>query len=147
LPRNPPQLERYADADAVRGTSACCSFGNGASRTGGFADRDVTITAVDDTAYLIGRWAGADPKLKPLVISAHMDVVEAKPEDWQRDPFTPVVENGFLFGRGASDIAGVLGIGFCCVGRKERRWFALGYAPMGAHRISAIATRSPSPIL
>jgi acetylornithine deacetylase/succinyl-diaminopimelate desuccinylase-like protein len=32
-----------------------------------------------------------------------MDVVEAKPEDWERDPFTPVVENGYLYGRGASD--------------------------------------------
>jgi acetylornithine deacetylase/succinyl-diaminopimelate desuccinylase-like protein len=38
-----------------------------------------------------------------VVLSAHMDVVEAKPEDWERDPFTPVVENGYLFGRGASD--------------------------------------------
>jgi acetylornithine deacetylase/succinyl-diaminopimelate desuccinylase-like protein len=71
---------------------------------GGFADRDVTITPVDDTAYLIARWAGADPTLKPLVISGHREVVEAKPADWQRDPFTPVVENGFLFGRGASDM-------------------------------------------
>ena len=33
-----------------------------------------------------------------------MDVVEAKPADWQRDPFTPVVENGYLFGRGATDM-------------------------------------------
>jgi carboxypeptidase PM20D1 len=32
-----------------------------------------------------------------------MDVVEAKPADWERDPFTPVIENGYLFGRGASD--------------------------------------------
>jgi acetylornithine deacetylase/succinyl-diaminopimelate desuccinylase-like protein len=32
-----------------------------------------------------------------------MDVVEAKPSDWQRDPFTPVIENGLLYGRGASD--------------------------------------------
>jgi len=71
---------------------------------GGFADSDVTITPVDDTAYLIARWPGADPKLKPLVISGHMDVVEAKPADWRRDPFTPVVENGYLFGRGATDM-------------------------------------------
>jgi len=71
---------------------------------GGFADSDVEITPVDDTAYLIGRWRGSDPKAKPLVISGHMDVVEAKPSDWQRDPFTPVVENGYLFGRGASDM-------------------------------------------
>ena len=30
--------------------------------------------------------------------------MEAKPADWQRDPFTPVVENGLLYGRGASDM-------------------------------------------
>lgn len=70
---------------------------------GGWADSDVEITPVDDTAYLMATWQGSDPKLKPLVISAHMDVVEAKPSDWQRDPFTPVVENGYLYGRGASD--------------------------------------------
>jgi acetylornithine deacetylase/succinyl-diaminopimelate desuccinylase-like protein len=32
-----------------------------------------------------------------------MDVVEARDADWQRDPFTPVVENGHPYGRGASD--------------------------------------------
>lgn len=71
---------------------------------GGFDAADVTITAVDDTAFLIARWKGSDPKLKPLVISGHMDVVEAKPSDWERDPFTPVIENGLLYGRGASDM-------------------------------------------
>ena len=71
---------------------------------GGFAPSDITITPVDDTAYLIGRWPGSDPSLKPLVISGHMDVVEAKPADWTRDPFKPVVENGYLFGRGATDM-------------------------------------------
>lgn len=71
---------------------------------GGFAPGDITITPVDDTAYLIARWPGTNPKLKPLVISGHMDVVEAKPADWRRDPFTPVVENGYLYGRGATDM-------------------------------------------
>jgi len=72
--------------------------------SGGFDAADATITPVDDTAFLIARWKGTDPKLKPLVISGHMDVVEAKPADWERDPFTPVVENGLLYGRGASDM-------------------------------------------
>ena len=71
---------------------------------GGFADADVEIVPVDDTAYLIGTWRGSDPSLKPMVISGHMDVVEAKPADWKRDPFTPVVENGYLYGRGATDM-------------------------------------------
>lgn len=71
---------------------------------GGFSDGDVTITPVDDTAFLIARWKGQDPKLEPLVVSGHMDVVEARAADWQRDPFTPVIENGLLYGRGASDM-------------------------------------------
>ena len=71
---------------------------------GGFADADVTITPVDDTAYLIATWRGSDLALKPIVVSGHIDVVEAKPADWQRDPFTAVVENGYLYGRGATDM-------------------------------------------
>ena len=71
---------------------------------GGFKSSDVTITPYRDTAYLIARWPGSDASLKPFVISGHMDVVEAKPSDWQRDPFTPIVEKGYLFGRGATDM-------------------------------------------
>ena len=71
---------------------------------GGFDAGEISITPVDDTAYLIATWRGSDPSLKPLVISGHMDVVEAKPEDWERDPFTPIVENNYLFGRGATDM-------------------------------------------
>ncbi|MBO9725549.1 MAG: M20/M25/M40 family metallo-hydrolase [Novosphingobium sp.] len=69
----------------------------------GWDAKDVEIVPHKDTAYLIATWPGSDPSLKPLVVSAHMDVVEAKPADWERDPFTPVVENGYLYGRGASD--------------------------------------------
>ncbi len=65
---------------------------------------DVTVTPVDDTAMLVARWPGSDPKLPPVIISGHIDVVEAKAADWQRDPFTPVVENGYLYGRGATDM-------------------------------------------
>jgi len=71
---------------------------------GGWQAGDIEIVPVDDTAYLIATWKGSDPSLKPLVISGHIDVVEADPKDWDRDPFTPVVENGYLFGRGASDM-------------------------------------------
>jgi acetylornithine deacetylase/succinyl-diaminopimelate desuccinylase-like protein len=70
---------------------------------GGFGDADVTVTPLDDTAYLVARYRGSDPTAKPILIGGHMDVVEAKPSDWQRDPFTPVVENGMIYGRGATD--------------------------------------------
>jgi acetylornithine deacetylase/succinyl-diaminopimelate desuccinylase-like protein len=71
---------------------------------GGWADKDIQLVPVDDTAYLIATWPGSDPSLKPLVISGHLDVVEANPKDWQRDPFTPIIENGMIYGRGSSDM-------------------------------------------
>jgi carboxypeptidase PM20D1 len=70
---------------------------------GGYADADVQIQPIGDTAALVARWPGSDPDLKPLVLLAHMDVVHADPADWTRDPFTAVVENGYVYGRGALD--------------------------------------------
>lgn len=69
----------------------------------GWRADEINIVPVDDTAYFIATWKGKNPAAGPIVISAHMDVVDAKPEDWARDPFTPIVENGYLYGRGASD--------------------------------------------
>ncbi|HUQ52706.1 MAG TPA: M20/M25/M40 family metallo-hydrolase [Gammaproteobacteria bacterium] len=74
-----------------------------ALREAGWPERDLEIVPVDDTAFFIATWPGSDASLAPVVLSAHMDVVEARREDWERDPFTPVVENGFLYGRGAAD--------------------------------------------
>ena len=69
----------------------------------GYSPSDIVIEPVAGTATLVARLPGRDPGRKPMVISAHMDVVEARAEDWTRDPFIPVVENGYVFGRGASD--------------------------------------------
>ena len=46
---------------------------------------------------------GSDPLARPMLLLAHIDVVEAKREDWIRDPFTLVEENGYFYGRGSSD--------------------------------------------
>jgi acetylornithine deacetylase/succinyl-diaminopimelate desuccinylase-like protein len=70
----------------------------------GWQDSQIEIVPFKQTSYLISTWPGSDARLKPLVISGHMDVVEAKPADWTRDPFTPVIEDGVLYGRGASDM-------------------------------------------
>ncbi|HET8692117.1 MAG TPA: M20/M25/M40 family metallo-hydrolase [Steroidobacteraceae bacterium] len=69
----------------------------------GFAAEDIRITPMGETATLTAVYRGTDPKLKPLLVASHMDVVVAKREEWERDPFTPVVEDGFLFGRGSAD--------------------------------------------
>ena len=52
---------------------------------------------------LIGLLPGADTKLKPLMLLAHIDVVEAKREDWVRDPFKLTEEGGYFYARGAED--------------------------------------------
>ena len=70
---------------------------------GGYKADEITIEPMAGTAFLIARYPGKDAKKKPIVISGHMDVVEARPEDWSRDPFTPVIEGGYIYGRGATD--------------------------------------------
>jgi len=42
-------------------------------------------------------------KQKPILLLAHIDVVEAKREDWERDPFKLVEENGYYYARGTVD--------------------------------------------
>ncbi len=70
---------------------------------GGFAPEDITVTPYGKTAILVARYRGTDPRAKPIVIIGHMDVVPALKSDWQRDPFTAVVEDGYIFGRGSYD--------------------------------------------
>lgn len=71
---------------------------------GGWAAPEIEVTRLADTGYLITRWPGSDPALKPLVVSGHIDVVEAKRGDWSHDPFAPVIKDGYLIGRGATDM-------------------------------------------
>src|SRR5690349_5644790 len=52
---------------------------------------------------LFAVYPGSDPKARPMLLLAHIDVVEAKREDWTRDPFVLVEENGSFFARGAMD--------------------------------------------
>lgn len=71
-------------------------------RQAGFASRDVEILSVGEESGLIVTYRGSGAKA-PILFLGHMDVVEAKREDWQRDPFSFVEENGYFFGRGAND--------------------------------------------
>lgn len=78
-------------------------------RAGGFTDitihpYDVTAPA-DHTAALIVRWPAAHPSgRKAMVLIGHMDVVEARREDWSRDPFTLGEADGYFYGRGTIDM-------------------------------------------
>jgi acetylornithine deacetylase/succinyl-diaminopimelate desuccinylase-like protein len=72
-------------------------------RAGGFAADDVHIINGGDSAGLLVRYRGDGSGGRPILFLAHMDVVPALREEWERDPFTLVEENGMLFGRGVLD--------------------------------------------
>jgi acetylornithine deacetylase/succinyl-diaminopimelate desuccinylase-like protein len=75
-------------------------------KAAGYADSELTVFSVPDhpkEGGLVAVLPGKDPKAKALLLLAHVDVVEAKREDWTRDPFTLMEENGFFYARGSSD--------------------------------------------
>ena len=73
-------------------------------RAAGFPEDDIHILPSGETASLVVRYRGNGKGGKPILLLAHMDVVTAKPEDWERDPFKLVEENGYFFGRGTQDM-------------------------------------------
>jgi acetylornithine deacetylase/succinyl-diaminopimelate desuccinylase-like protein len=75
-------------------------------KAAGFADADLHPFAAADhpkEGGLVAVFPGKDQKLKAILLLAHIDVVEAKREDWTRDPFTLVEENGSFYARGVID--------------------------------------------
>jgi acetylornithine deacetylase/succinyl-diaminopimelate desuccinylase-like protein len=75
-------------------------------KAAGYVDRDIHLFSVAEhpkDGGLVATLPGSDPKAKAILLLAHLDVVEAKREDWARDPFVLVEENGYFYGRGASD--------------------------------------------
>jgi carboxypeptidase PM20D1 len=73
-------------------------------KSAGFDDKDIQIIPHGNTAMLVVRYRGNGLSgKKPILFSAHMDVVEAIPEDWERDPYTLIEEDGYFFGRGIAD--------------------------------------------
>src|SRR5882762_3725458 len=84
-------VTRAADAMAARLKAA------------GFPASDIQVLGPDPKKHnLVMRWRGTGAR-RPLLLLAHLDVVEAKREDWSFDPFTFLEKDGFFYGRGTSD--------------------------------------------
>ncbi|HEY2677702.1 MAG TPA: M20/M25/M40 family metallo-hydrolase [Steroidobacteraceae bacterium] len=76
-------------------------------KAAGFSDKDITLFSAPDhpkEGGLVAILPGNSKTAKPMLLLGHLDVVEAKREDWTRDPFTLIEENGYFFGRGAADM-------------------------------------------
>jgi acetylornithine deacetylase/succinyl-diaminopimelate desuccinylase-like protein len=75
-------------------------------KAAGYADADVKVWTEPShpkEGGLFARLPGSDAKAKPILMLGHIDVVEAKREDWTRDPFKLIEEDGFFYGRGTFD--------------------------------------------
>jgi acetylornithine deacetylase/succinyl-diaminopimelate desuccinylase-like protein len=73
----------------------------------GYSDSDLRIfipPGHPKEGGLLAVLHGTDPHAKAILLLAHVDVVEAKREDWTRDPFTMIEENGYFYGRGTNDM-------------------------------------------
>jgi acetylornithine deacetylase/succinyl-diaminopimelate desuccinylase-like protein len=76
-------------------------------KSAGFTDKDLTPFSAPDhpkEGGLVAILTGSSSSAKPMLLLGHLDVVEAKREDWTRDPFTLIEENGYFYGRGAADM-------------------------------------------
>jgi acetylornithine deacetylase/succinyl-diaminopimelate desuccinylase-like protein len=99
-------------------------------RAAGFADTDVQVLGPSERKKnLVARLRGAAAAnvTKPILLLAHLDVVEARAEDWSAglDPFTLTERDGYFYGRGTQDIkdgAAILTANFI-------RWRREGWIP------------------
>lgn len=77
----------------------------------GFKKTDLSFQDVTNSFFQLG-------EKKPLFLFAcHTDVVPANIKNWNTDPFTPVIKDGILYGRGASDMKGSIAAMLCATQR------------------------------
>jgi acetylornithine deacetylase/succinyl-diaminopimelate desuccinylase-like protein len=73
-------------------------------RDGGFAESDIHVAGPNDRKKnLVARLHGTG-KRKPILFIGHLDVVEARREDWTTDPFEFLEKDGYFYGRGTEDM-------------------------------------------
>ncbi|MEO6258710.1 MAG: M20/M25/M40 family metallo-hydrolase [Thermoanaerobaculia bacterium] len=92
-------------------------------RDAGFPASDVTVLGPDARkGNLVARLSGST-KEKPILLLAHLDVVEAKREDWSIDPFLLTEKEGYFYGRGTSDDKAMAAIWIASLIRyRQERW-------------------------
>ncbi|MEK7878075.1 MAG: M20/M25/M40 family metallo-hydrolase [Pseudomonadota bacterium] len=99
------ELVEINTTDSVGSCTAAAEAMAGRLKAGGLPAQDVQVLVPPGgpkKGNLVARYRGTGAN-KPLMLLGHLDVVEAKREDWQRDPFKLVEENGYFHARGASD--------------------------------------------
>jgi acetylornithine deacetylase/succinyl-diaminopimelate desuccinylase-like protein len=97
------QLIEINTTDSVGDTTAAAKAMAERLKAAGFPDEDVNVLGPNPRkGNLVARLRGTGAR-KPILLLAHLDVVEAKREDWSFDPFKFLEKDGYYYGRGTSD--------------------------------------------
>jgi acetylornithine deacetylase/succinyl-diaminopimelate desuccinylase-like protein len=102
--------QEMVETDTSITSGSCTALADkieGHLKTAGYTAEQITRFSVPDhlkEGGLVVILPGTSKTLKPMLLLGHLDVVVAKREDWQRDPYKMVEENGYFYGRGTSDM-------------------------------------------
>ncbi len=102
--------KEFVETDTSVESGSCTALAGkiaGHLKSAGFADSQITLFT--DPKFpldggIVAMLPGSDPKARPMLLLGHLDVVNARRADWQRDPYTFIEEGGYFYGRGASDM-------------------------------------------
>ncbi len=100
------QLIEINTTDSAGGTTVAAEAMKQRFLDAGFPTEDLTIAGANaQKRNLVVRLHAAEgASLKPVLIICHLDVVEARREDWTTDPFQFVEKDGYFYGRGTQDM-------------------------------------------
>lgn len=102
--------QELVETDTSITTGSCTALADKVEtrlKAAGYVDSAITRFAVPDhpkEGGLVVVLPGSSRTAKPMLLLGHIDVVVAKAEDWTRDPYRMVEENGYFYGRGTSDM-------------------------------------------
>jgi acetylornithine deacetylase/succinyl-diaminopimelate desuccinylase-like protein len=98
------QLIEINTTDSIGSTTVAANAMAERLRAAGFPAADVQVVGPNDRkGNLVVHLRGSGAK-KPILLMGHLDVVEARHEDWSMDPFEFIEKDGFFYGRGTQDM-------------------------------------------
>ena len=98
------QLIEINTTDSVGSVTAASEAMAQRFRDAGFPESDIHVLGPNDRKKNVVVRLHGSGKHKPVLLIGHLDVVEARREDWTTDPFKLVEQEGYFYGRGSSDM-------------------------------------------
>jgi acetylornithine deacetylase/succinyl-diaminopimelate desuccinylase-like protein len=101
--------KEMVEIDSSQSTGSCTKVVRAAEtrlKAAGFGEDELHVVIPEgkpDDGNIVARIRARNPAKKGVLLLAHIDVVDAKREDWERDPFKLIEEDGFFYGRGSAD--------------------------------------------